>query len=328
MEQKELKVREISGKEYNYLEISDEIVYRTDLYIKLKVTNELKELLKKDRNIDNEVFYALTRNCAESLTILTMTLENMTYVTLMLFEKDGKVIGHSLSVSYFFIKYIQAFLDGNRNDLLIESEGSCLDYLEDENYKVYLKDYYSPKSVNDNGLYYQGKDVELGKTYKLTNFNIKETDGISLALKKTLLNSNITELELHLNGNINMYNMIGHLKFKKSDGNHYTAVEHLIKVDPNFGFKTKEAYKTHWEMDAYHKFGLKALKYYNGLQETEGSVEGNRVMFANYLDNLNKLIDAELEVLEEDYNGVHTTALSQQSAFNLLSLPNIVLEQI
>ena len=328
MEKKELKVREISGKSYNYLELSDEIVYRTDLYIKLKVTPELKELLKKDRNIDNEVFYALNRNGAESLTILTMTLENMNYVTLMLYEKEGKVIGHILSISYFFIKYIQAFLDGNRDNLVIVTEGSCLDYLEDENYKVYLKDYYSPKSVNDNGLYYQGKDVELGKTYKLTNFNIKETDGISLALKKTLINSNITELELHLNGNINMYNMIGHLKFKVTDGKYYAAVEHLIKVDPNFEFKTKEAYKEHWEKDAYHKFGLKALKYYNWLQETEVSVDGKRVMFANYLDNINNLIDAELEILEEDYNEVHTMALTQQSAYTLLSLPNIVLEQI
>ena len=113
------------------------------------------------------------------------------------------------------------------------------------------------------------------------------------------------------------------------NGDHQ-EVDRLLqnKANPNFEFKTKEAYKEHWEKDAYHKFGLKALKYYNWLQETEGSVVGNRVMFATYLDNINNLIDAELEILEEDYNEVHTMALTQQSAYTLLSLPNIVLEQI
>lgn len=329
MELKELKKRIIKGKEYTYLDIKDENgSYRSEYFIKLKVTESLKELFSNSYRIDKTVVYDLKRLDLDTITLMSFTEGPMEFITRLAYEKDGVVVGNRITLSYSFTKFIQHFIEVNRNDLVIVEECSCLDYLGDEVYGDYFTNYYSPKSVADIGLYYKGKDLAYGKEYKLSNFNINESDRISENITKVFAESDLTDLVIELKNDIDVFNMVGHVYFKHENGEYYTDIEHLLVDEPEWSGKTLTDYKEYWELDICHKRALHINLYYNRLMRKELDKESFRVSLNNYMLDSNEHLERDYEWLAKESKNPYGALLSKKSLVGLLALPNIVVEEI
>lgn len=329
MDLKELRSRVIKGKEYTYLDIKDENgSYRTDFFIKLKVTDELKEIFSNSYRIDKLVVNDLKRNELYAITIMVFTEGPMDYITRLFYEKEGEVMGSRLTVSSSFSKYMQHIIMANRNNLVIEAEGSCLDYLDDENYGGALTNYYSPKSTSDIGLYYQGKDLAYGKSYKITNFNLSEAVNISENIEKVCAESDITGLVIELKDGIDVFNMLGHISYQHANGEYYTDVEHLLNDEPEWCGKTLEDYKNYWELDLCHKRALIINSYYKRLMRKELDKEAFRVSLNNYMLDSNEHLESDFAWLVKESKIPYRNMLSKKTLLGLLALPNIVVEEI
>ena len=330
--QKELKTRTINGVDYNYFVMKDgSFEYRTDFMMRLTVDEPLKYLFLENEKMA-EIITDDLKEDGTTLTILGFTVEHLDYLTALVFEKDGLLIGHKITPDIMFFEYMQEFIIKHKGMLAIEFEGSCLDYLDDENYKGILSNYYSPQSLTESGLTYKGENLELGHEYKVTNILVDENSILPVNLKLLLQENDFTEIIVNVNDKVGAFNYIGSMNFKDKDGTYYKEIEESLKTANEWEYsdnpKSLDDFQSALKFDDCYIAGYKLNMYYNMLNRRGLSKEEHTKEFNARFEKENKILDKQLAELEEYFTEPFIYLTTKNVLLSLLNLPEIELTML
>lgn len=237
---KTLNERTVNGVTHKYFSYDDSNFgkFNSDFFLSVNVSDELKVSANNaglGGLIGELMLTPLNTIEADKMTVFTLTDKHMDVLTLVLLELNNEVVSVKGTREAQFPGYVYQLITKTLKDSIKEiEESSVLEHLDDVRYSEYLSLYVSPKTVDDNGLWFKDNTpVPFNSVIKMTGIEKLE---LNEGLIKDILDSGlVVAVELDLAESVGLFNHLGDVKYIMSDGSYmdhmtYTSIED--KADP------------------------------------------------------------------------------------------------